>query len=185
MTVWLLHLPLTPAEEASIRERKALELPLGDVPDLTGVVGFSGCRRLLQALHPDEPPEATLRQAERLWALYGGVQPQDIIAVPLPRRRALALAEVRGPYRHEAGPQAAHRHLIPVVWHDRQLRLSGSLRQAVARNSKPMAEIEDAAARIAIRDRLPHAYNRFAGWKWLTAALFGLGTLQFLAGLLQ
>lgn len=185
MTVWLLHLPLSPADEAQLRERTALPLPLGDAPDLTGLTSLSGCRQRLHTLHPDEPPEALRRRTERLWTLYAGVQKDDIIAVPLPARRQLALAEVTGPYRHEPDAPADRRHLIPVTWQKKPLRITARFRDDCAPSGPAMAEVEDSALRIAIRDTLPRPYNRFARWKWLMALTFALGALQFVAGLIR
>ncbi len=177
MTPWLLHQSLAPDEEAHIRQLPALELPLGDAPDLTGITSIAACRRRLAALYPEEPPEALARRLERLWRLYGGVQKEDILAVPLRNHKALALAEVSGPYRYETGGDGRPRHLIPVTWHDKTLRITGSLKDAIDRSGQAMAEIEHLDARLAIRDRLPHAHNRFARWKWLMAMFTVLGAL--------
>ncbi|MDE3061156.1 MAG: hypothetical protein KGJ06_09100 [Pseudomonadota bacterium] len=181
MSIWLLHLPLTAEEEAHLTGRTHLPLPIEDVPDLSLMMRPVECRHLLQALHPEEPPEAISRRLERIWRLYTGVHAEDIIAVPLPARGELALAEVTGKYQYQVGEGGEDHHRVPVTWHRPiLLRRFRKFKELLVPGGEKMHEIASAPARIAIRDTLPHRYNRFARWKWLLALFFLLGMLRAL-----
>src|SRR5688572_22863258 len=103
MTIWVLHLKLTPKEEESIAARTHLPLPFEHMPDLTMVTSQGKCRQLLQTLHSDEPPESMTRRLDRVWGIYSRIAREDIIAVALPSRGEVALAEVIGDYQYQLG----------------------------------------------------------------------------------
>lgn len=179
MSIYVLHQNLTPQEEDNIATRTHLALPFEGIPDLSVLHSELECRHLLQALHPDEPPEAIARRLERIWKYYTGMHEEDIIVVPLKSRNELALAEVTGRYVYQAGPGGSDVHMIPVRWYDRRVALiSMAKHRAMFDRSEPLYEIVNPQARIAIRDKLPHGYNRFAKWKWLMALFFALSVMH-------
>ena len=174
MTVWLLHLNLTPEEESCISERDSLPLPFENLPDLSMVRSEQECRHLLMALVPDAAPETVTRQLERVWSLYGGLHEEDIIAVPLPHRQEVGLAEITGRYRYQA--EDSRPHTVPVKWHGKRVPFSAFRKQqdVLKPGREQMHEIQSAQMRVIIRDRLPHGYNRFVRWKWILIIFFGL-----------
>lgn len=180
MTIWVLHQQLSADEQARITTRTQLQLPFNGLPDLTQATSLVKCRQLLLLLHPNEPPEALARQAERIWAIHGTLSKEDIIAVPLPATEEVALAEVSGPYHYELDSNRADVHLIPVTWYEPRisLRLKRKLRDLFKPDGAPMFEVTRPEERIAIRDYLPHSYNRFAKWKWLLGVFFLLGLFR-------
>ena len=169
MTVWILHLALTPEEEEVVAARASLPLPLDGLPDLSMVASQGQFKHLLRALYPDDPPESLQLRHDRLWKIHAGAQKEDIIAVPLFHRREVALAEVIGPHGFEDGV-----HNAPVKWHQRRIAFASFRKhhKLLIPGTERLAEVEAAEARTLIRDRLPHAYNRFAGWKWLLIIFF-------------
>jgi predicted Mrr-cat superfamily restriction endonuclease len=180
MSIWVLHLKLTEAEQEAIAERTHLPLPFDHLPDLSMVKSAGECRRLLQTLHPEEPPETITRRLERVWTIYGRIEPEDIIAVPLPARSEVALAEVTGRYQYQAGGAGSPVHLLPVKWHARRIvpARTRKLRELFKQGGLPMMEVTKPEERIAIRDYLPYRYNRFARWKWLLGIFFLMGMLR-------
>jgi len=180
MTIWILQQALTPDEEAHLKERTHLTLPFDDVPDLSRVSSQAGCRQLLQALHPDAPPETIARKSEQLWKLYGALQVEDIIAVPLNSRKEMALAEVTKRYQYDVGASGTDVHQVVVKWHDKGMTPGafGKHNDLFNESAEKMREVTNAEARIAIRDRLPHPYNRFAKWKWLLILFFLMGLIS-------
>jgi predicted Mrr-cat superfamily restriction endonuclease len=187
MSIWLLHVKLTPEEEAHIEQLAHLKLPFGDLPDLSMIHTALECRHLLQALYPDEPPEALMRRVERIWPYYSGLQAEDIIAVPLPLRREVALAELTGGYIYRVGVSGADVHLIPVKWHSRRVPFRALRKHAemLKAGVLTLSEVGNAEARIIIRDRLPHGYNRFVKWKWLLVVFFLMGLVRLIGRLLE
>ncbi len=179
MTVWILHLPLMKEKEAGITRRTHLPLPIdAQLPDLSQLRNEGECRRLMLELYPDDPPESVARRTERVWKLYGQLAEEDVVAVPLVESRQVALAEVSGPYvyRHE-GDEATH--LLPVKWHPPvALHRFGKHRKIFAGGGHALVEVNDPEERTAIRDRLPHSYNRFVKWKWLMIIFFFMMLLR-------
>lgn len=170
MTVWILSQDLKPGED--ILSRSELILPFDDYPDFTMAKTQGGYSKLLQSMHPEAPPESIKRMLEKSWQLYTAIHREDLIAVPLEAGEA-ALAEVTGPcgYRVEDGHDI---HTVPVKWHGR-LRVSGKHKALFEPGASKLFEVTDAQARIAIRDKIPHPYNRFAKWKWLIVLFGALG----------
>lgn len=178
MTVWMLHLALSPEEEQAIASREVLPLPFETVPDLSKVVSRSDLKYLLHVLHRDDPPEAIGHRLDHLWHIYSGLQEEDIIGVPLPARREVAIAEVTDRYRYVEGVKEAH--VIPVKWHGRRAPFSAFRKSKNVLEGKPGSMVEVAAveARTAIRDRLPYKYNRFVAIKWLLVIFIGLHVVK-------
>jgi hypothetical protein len=123
---------------------------------------------MLQLLHPDAPPEQITRQLEKTWKIYENIHPEDVIAVALPGKKEVVLAEITGPYGYRVGEKGEDIHFVPVKWHNKRISFSKLLKHKEL-TSPPagMREIHEPATRIAVRDRLPHSYNRFAAFKWI------------------
>ena len=182
MTIWILHETLTPEEEAHMRERSHLALPLGALPDLSRATQPEQCREMLKLLYPHEPPEAITRRLDALWAIYGSLAPEDIIAVPLRERQEVALAEISGPYEYQVGVDGTDVHRVPVRWYDSQPSIRRFGKHAglfIYKGGRTMTEVMGKDARVAIRDKLPHRYNRFVKWKWLLALFFLMSLVRF------
>lgn len=168
MTLWVMHVPLSADEEEAIAAREFLPLPLEDLPDLSVIRSQTEFRHLLKALHPEAPPETLTRIIERTWKIFRGVEVEDIIAVPLPVSREVAIAEVTGPYQYRVQADKSDEHAIPVKWHARRIPFSKFYRHKNILNADgPMQEVQAVEVRNIIRARLPHRYNRFAGLKWI------------------
>lgn len=180
MSMWVLHQRLTPDEEAHIFERTHLNLPFEGLPDLSQVANQGQALQLLRMLHPDEPPESLTLRMDRFWHIFSNLQAEDIIVVPLPSMKEVVLAEVAGGYQYDVGDKGSDIHLIPVKWHTVRVPASrfNKHKEVFSSYGQPMYEIIAQETRVAVRDQLPHKYNRFARWKWLFALLFALGMLR-------
>jgi hypothetical protein len=180
MSVWVLHQALSAQEEDSIEQHDRVVLPFNGVPDLSEIAAIGQIKSILSMLHPDMPPESVSRMAERYWTLYQGLAVDDVIAVPLPYRREVALAQISGRYSYEVGAAGEDIHAIAVTW-QRRVPFSRLGKHAALFTSKqpPMFEVPHADERNAIRSWLPHRYNRFARWKWLVIVLMVFQTILF------
>jgi len=178
MTAWLLRLPLSAEEEAHIGERDTLPLPFDGIPALSSISGLLQAKHLVKSLYPDDPPEAIMMRVDRFWKIYKELQPEDLIAVPL--SDGLALAEINGRYRYEDG------HHIPVTWRKAHLPLAKFRKHKAALDAPaPMSEITDKELRVALREQLPHGYNRFVKMKWLLVVFFALGLVHIVQQLIE
>ena len=169
MTVWMLHLPLSSADEESIRQRAFLPLPFGNVPDLTLIGSSFEFRRMMASLNMELPPEALDRMQDKIWKILSELQPEDIIAVPLTHKRAVALAEVSGKYTYSKDAGDNNAHQIPVTWQEKLIPL-GKFRlhkPLIENTGNAILEVSDPSARAIIQSSLKRSYNRFAGLKWI------------------
>lgn len=178
MTVWILHLPFTPDDEAQITKRDTLELPFGDVADLSRITSEAQARQLVKTLHPELPPEAIMRQVDRFWHRYMTLGKEDIIAVPMTQSKKVMIAEVTGPYRHAVGEQGKDLHLIPVTWKAGPIEMKKFARHKSLFAGEGLREVTDKEERIAIRNFLPHGYNRFVKLRWLLVIFFIMGAIK-------
>lgn len=183
MTVWIMQQGLSPEEETQILAAGYLLLPYEGITDLTHIHNAQEARHMLRLLNPADPPETITRQLDAFWPLHTTLQPEDIIAVPLPATQKVALARVGGPYEYRTSFEAGDTHLIPVEWlrDPVPMRAFGKHRELFTRPG--LFEVTDVDARTAIRGQLPHSYNRFHKWKWLLAIFTGMGLLHLLANL--
>ena len=182
MSIWILHQRMTEDEEAHIFERKHLHLPFDGLPDLSQVSSPAQAMQLLRVLYPGEPPESLARRRDRFWNLFSGIQVEDIIAVPLKASRQVVLAEVTGRYQYDVGDKGSDIHLIPVKWYESRIPMGkfSKHKEIFLAQGEAMVEVTAQEARIAIRDKLPHKYNRFARWKWLLMLFFLMNILAML-----
>lgn len=189
MSIWMLHEPLTPDQEQRIAERTWLELPFEGMPNLAAVNNQAECKKLLQMLYPDAPPESIAAKLDHIWPRYSNLHPEDIIAIPLHGRKEIALAEISGRYRHRVSDTGGDIHEVPVRWHEKRVpfRLLSRHKEELTPPSASLAmrEVENKQVRTLIRDRLPHSYNRFVGLKWLMVIFFLMHGIKYLHRLMQ
>ncbi len=169
MSVWVLHQTLTPEEESKIRERDYIVLPLDNLPDLTEVSSQSEFRVMLQKLYPELPPESLQRIIHKNWKLYHDLHPEDVVAVPLKSKPEVMIAEITGDYQYRVDHKGRDVHTVPVKWHEKTISRRGLIKYKALFDEQGdrMFEVDNKEARTVIREKLPHAYNRFVPLKWL------------------
>lgn len=182
MTVWIRHMALSPGEEDKVTREERIALPLNGLPDLSMVDSPVVLRHLLEALHPDAPPEKLLRLQERTWQMAKGIEPEDIIAIPLKHKKTMVLAEVSGPYGYDTDASGDDMHYFPVQWNKKTIpfRRFGSETSAFAGGGSFIEEVTDAKMRTTIRNAMPYSYNRFTAIKWLLGAFVVWRFIEFM-----
>lgn len=173
MAVWIVQMAGAALPPATSGEGE-LRLPVEDAPDVTGAGSSADIRRRLAVVMPDAAPEVLARLSERYWRYAHGVHAEDILAIPL--QGAVVFAEALGPARFETGG-----YVLPVRWFARRVALSrfGRHREAFTRASGALTEVQDAAARKAIREKLPLKANRFRHWKWIILVVVAIRLAHF------
>jgi len=181
MSVWILTQPLAADEQSTITARKSLNLPFDGLPDLSSLSDENAFRRLLSMLAPDMPPEAIQLKIDHIWTPFTSLALDDVVVVPLPALGEVAIGRIAGHYCYQVGQAGEDEHSIAVTWYPKHYKLAsfGSYRQAMATPYLPLQEVTDKDMREKILMRLPHSYNRFAGWKWLIAAMLMLKAVAF------
>jgi predicted Mrr-cat superfamily restriction endonuclease len=165
MTIWIVHIKLSPDEEVHIGERSHLPLPFGDLPDLSGVSSPAQARQVIRNLYHDDPPESHSRRFDSFWNAFSGLQREDIIVVPLPIANELAFAEVMEPYSYSA----SEGHRAQVTWYRLRVtgRKLGKYKDVFAEGSIKIFEVKDVETKNAIRGWLSHSHQKFGWMKWL------------------
>lgn len=173
MSVWVLH-----SSNADVAANQ-LSLPFEGLPDLTSLQDIHDCKRLIQLLQPESSPESRHVQVDRIWHIRSQLHADDIIAVPSDNQ--VLLFHVNGGYQYEVGKDGADIHSVPVTW-QKTVPLSrfGKHQAIFTPGRQKMLEVSDKEARVAIHDKLPRSYNRFAGLKWLVIILFGIQVISML-----
>ncbi len=168
MTVWIMHLPLTEAEEQALKQRDYLPLPFKDIPNLLPLQNSWDFRRLLSAQNVDMPPESIERLHDRVWKIYTELRAEDVIIVPLKHKRVVAVAELSGGYHYDT-ESADEPHRISVKWQEKEIPfIKFRLHKALLESSDwSITEVKDASARAIVQASLPYKYNRFSGLKWI------------------
>lgn len=182
MSAWILHQLVSPDEEANIERRERLLLPFDGVPDLSFVGSVGELAKMLRTLNPELPVETIHRRSERYFDYYQGLQPDDLVAVPLHARKEIALGKITGRYGYEVGANGEDVHSIGVNWYGVRVPLArlGKYKPLFDNYRERLIEITDIDARNALRKWLPVSYNRFAKWKWLLALLFAIQIISML-----
>ena len=125
MSVWVLHQPVGAEEEAQITQRLMLMMPWQGIPNLGGIHQQPELRKLIAQMMPDAPPETITLRTQVVWKGFSELQKEDIIAVPLPQGKRLALAEITGVYHYQpASVGKAATHSYPVKWFSKTAPLS-------------------------------------------------------------
>lgn len=183
MSVWVIHQSLSPSDEEKIHQRAGVFLPFENIPDLSLVRSQGNFRELLTKLYPELPPESIMLTLDRMWAQFSGVQMDDIVVVPLPAKKSVAIGRVNGPYRY-ATEDGRDLHMFPVEWYPVLPTVASFGKfKTIFENPQRMFEVTDKEARIKIHDKLPHRFNRFAKWKWLLIIFFLMQAVAFISGM--
>jgi hypothetical protein len=181
MTIWYYVLPMSVTEEYALSERKSLPLPFDTLPDLSQISSEAELKKLILALHQDEPPEATQRRVDKAWNVLSHIAREDIVVMPLIQSKKWAVGEITSPYLYEVGAGGEDMHSVDVSWHHTNLawrRLS--LLEGFGRTAFQMAPIEAREEKRAVYSSLKKAYNRFAKFKWLLVLLFALQLISYI-----
>ena len=183
MTLWILHQSVTAEDEVNITGQQFVNLPFGNLPDLSEISTPQQARELLSALNPDDPPETIVRKLDRFWPVYTGLHFDDLIVLPLYGAEEAVFAKVTGGYQYAVGENGQDIHRVPVEFHDKRVPLNKFKKYAelFVRSEPKMIEVTNAAARIMIREQLPYSYNRFAKFKWLLVIFFLMNLVRMLS----
>ena len=162
----------------ALTQRGELELPYGDLPDLTAIHSESSMQQLLARFKPDAPPETLRREADNYWKILGAMEKEDIFVIPYAGRRHVALAQIIRPYlyRTEDGRDI---HTAEIQWLNPKIsRMKlGSANHAInaAQGLRLMEHAEDRRPVFRLLDR---PFNRFRKMMWLLKLIIALNMIM-------
>lgn len=86
------------------------------LPDLSGIKSREELETLIRATYPDLKPGAIPNWTGQLWAVLKRIEENDLVALPLKTRSAIAFGKVIGPYQYLADSPSDAKHARPVEW---------------------------------------------------------------------
>jgi restriction system protein len=111
MAVWMARAGRHGEDESAALEQGMAIIGFLEFPDLSGIRTKEQLAELAEGILPGENANRLANWAGQLWAFRERIQPDDFVVLPLRTRSAIAIGQVTGPYRYEAG-----RHTRPVHW---------------------------------------------------------------------
>jgi restriction system protein len=88
-----------------------------EIPDLTGIADRDELSQLVTTVYGTENPAAVPNYTGQLWALRHGINPGDLMVLPMKTTSQIALGVVTAGYAYRAEePDPSRRHVIGVDW---------------------------------------------------------------------
>lgn len=84
--------------------------------DLTAAADYEAVKAVMVRQYPGEPPRRVGNWTGQVWAFTVAMKPGDLVLVPSKAAATVAVGEITGPYRYEAGGEAIYRHVRSVRW---------------------------------------------------------------------
>ncbi|MGI6379257.1 MAG: restriction endonuclease [Anaerolineae bacterium] len=116
MTLWLVRAGADGEREDAALDNGLLLFGAPELPDLSRFGSKEEMRDLCAHTYGITSPHSAANCAGHLWSFARGIQPRDLVCMPLKRRAAVAVGRVTGPYRYDADASPDMHHVRPVEW---------------------------------------------------------------------
>ena len=98
-------------------ERGRVTIGWPEIGDLSGCSSREAVRHLVDQAYPGENPQRLAVYAGQLWAFRQGVQPGDLVVMPLKTKPGyLAFGRCTGGYAYDSAAPSDRRHFLTVDW---------------------------------------------------------------------
>ena len=162
MGAWIIVAPAHACAAMVAKGEILLPMPT-DLPDLENTENTAGLKKRLREHAPHTPPESIATQARILAPLLFEMHQEDIVALHAVHTEEVWLGEITGKRR-----KTGEGYTMPIRWAEKPVRLSRLRKHKLlfTHTTHGYLRVEAPAARIALRDLIPHRASRFAKWKW-------------------
>lgn len=116
MTLWLVRAGQAGEREAMALAHGVAAAAWDDLPDLASCSTRPALEALLRRAAPAQKARALANRAGQAWSLRAGMQPGDLVVMPLKTSAAIAIGRITGEYRHRADLPGGPLHTRPVEW---------------------------------------------------------------------
>lgn len=116
MALWLVRAGRFGDRESLALEQGRVLIGWEEMPDLANIAERSELTALLAQVYPDEKPKTRENWESQLWSFIKGIQPNDLVALPLKSRAMIALGRVAGPYEYLGDNPPGAQHTRKVKW---------------------------------------------------------------------
>jgi restriction system protein len=111
-------------EEWAIKSGRAA-IGFHEVPDLTPATTREAVRQAVNMAFPTDPAMRQVNFASQMWAIRGGIQPGDLVVMPMKTTRKLALGICTSGYEYATDDTQRRRHTVGVDWKTQDVSRSG------------------------------------------------------------
>jgi restriction system protein len=96
-----------------------------EVPDLTSATSKEAVRHVVNTVFPSDPAMRQVNFTSQMWAMRGGIQPGDLVVMPMKTTRKLALGICTTGYEYATDDSQRGRHTVGVEWKTQDVSRSG------------------------------------------------------------
>ena len=125
MSAWIVRHGLNGEHEEWALTQGRAAIGFDEVGDLTGVGSKDSVRQRVNASFPLDPAGRQIIFTSQLWAMRGGIQPGDLVILPMKTTRKLALGICTSGYEYLPHEGHHRRHTISVDWKTQDVSRSG------------------------------------------------------------
>lgn len=116
MALWVVRAGRRGEYENLALERSVVTIGWGLLPDLSAVSSKEALDALMREKYPEQQPKALVQWTGQVWAFLNRIAVNDLVALPLKTRSAVAIGRVMGPYSRLLDAPADATHARPVKW---------------------------------------------------------------------
>jgi restriction system protein len=102
--------------EAIALEQNIVVIGWDELPDLGPYQSRESIAQLLKKTYPDVSPKTMHQWIGQVWRFRAEIKKDDLVALPLKTRSAVAFGRVTGGYKYERDNPSDARHSMPVDW---------------------------------------------------------------------
>ena len=116
MPVWLVRAGKYGDAEQTAIEKGVVTIGWNDLPDLATISSRESLADLYRKLRPDASSGKVANHVGQVWAFRSRIKKDDLVALPLKSRSAIAIGKMIGPYQYVTDMGDGIRHVRKVEW---------------------------------------------------------------------
>lgn len=125
MSAWIVRHGVNGEHEEWALTNGRAAIGFDEVGDLTDFADKAQVRVAVDAAYPTAPTGRQIVYTSQLWAMRGGIQPGDLVIMPMKTTRKLAIGVCVSGYEYLTGESHHRRHTIKVDWKTQSVSRSG------------------------------------------------------------
>jgi len=100
MSLWLVRAGKHGEQEQGALENNVITIGWNELPDLSGLNSRAQLLELYRKVHPNATKPQATNEVGQVWRFAHEIQRDDLVALPLKMRKAIAIGRVRGGYEY-------------------------------------------------------------------------------------
>ena len=116
MALWLVRAGRYGERESFALEKGVVAIGWEELPDLGNITSREQVEDLCNKIYPNSKPNTIRNWVGQLWAFRERIQVNDLVALPLKKRSAIAIGRITGPYKYQPEFPEDAKHTRPVTW---------------------------------------------------------------------